>query len=134
LKIYNRHERLIAAPPEHVADLVSDLDRVWPTELAPAPVAQEQGALRAGGMLWQEIDRPGAVRAFRVVAPDALRAEHWFEVEPQEGGSVLRHIVSGEADRSHEAVWRQEVEPLHDRILEALLRNVEAAADRGHGA
>jgi hypothetical protein len=132
MKIDNRHERLIAASPERVAALLSDLDRVWPTQLAPVPVEREQGVFRAGQMLWQEIDRPGAVRAFRVVAPEALRAEHWFEVEPQGGGTVARHIVAGQAVGAFEAVWRQRVEPLHDRILVALLENVEAAVDQAH--
>jgi hypothetical protein len=36
----------------------------------------------AGLMLWEEFDRPGAARAFRVIRPDELQAEHWFELEP----------------------------------------------------
>jgi hypothetical protein len=35
-----------------------------------------------GLMLWDECDRPGALRAFRVVRPDELRLEHWFEMQP----------------------------------------------------
>ncbi len=79
-------------------------------------------------MLWEEIDRPGAARAFRVVRPDEIRAEHWFEVAPADGGAVLRHVIDGRADGRYEAIWRDRIEPLHDRILEALLDNVEAAA------
>jgi hypothetical protein len=128
VKIDNRHERLVAAPPERVAGLLSELGRIWPAELAPAPVEQERDVLEAGPMLWQEIHRAGAVRAFRVVAPDALQAEHWFEVEARAGGTVLRHVVSGRVAGAFAAVWRERIEPLHDRILEALLDNVEAAS------
>jgi carbon monoxide dehydrogenase subunit G len=78
-------------------------------------------------MLWEEFDRPGAARAFRVVRPDGLQAEHWFELEPVEGGTVLGHTVEGWAVGKYEAIWRERIEPLHDLILEAFLDNVEAA-------
>jgi hypothetical protein len=77
-------------------------------------------------MLWE--DRPAAARAFRVVRPDGLQAEHWFELEPADGGTVLRHTVEGSATGRYEEIWRERIEPLHDLILEALLDNVESAA------
>jgi hypothetical protein len=80
-------------------------------------------------MLWEEYDRPGAARAFRVVRPDELHGEHWFELRIAEGATVLRHALEGCATGKYEAIWRERVEPLHDLILEALLDNVEAAAD-----
>jgi hypothetical protein len=76
MKIINRHQRTVVAPPERVAALVWDFDRAWPTEIAPAPRPQEDRRYDAGLMLWKEFDRPGAERAFRVVRPDALQAEH----------------------------------------------------------
>ncbi len=85
----------------------------------------------AGLMLWEEFDRPGAARAFRVVRPDELQAEHWFELEPAAGAAVLRHTVEGCAAGKYEAIWRERIEPLHDLILEALLDNVEAALASG---
>lgn len=128
MNIDNHHERLFAASPERVAELLADLGGVWPTELAPAPVEHHGGALRVGPMLWQEIERPGAVRAFRVVAPGDLQAEHWFEVAPQDGGSILRHRVVGRAVGEFARVWLERMQPLHDRILEGLLDNVERLA------
>lgn len=80
----------------------------------------------AGLMAWEEFDRPGAARAFRVVRPGELQAEHWFELEPAAGATVLRHTVEGRAAGKYEAIWRERIEPLHDLILEALLDNVEA--------
>jgi hypothetical protein len=77
-------------------------------------------------MLWEEYDRPGASRAFRVVSPEGLRVEHWFTLEPVEGGTVLRHTVEGEAVGEWEEIWRDQIEPSHDVVLEALLDKVEA--------
>jgi hypothetical protein len=131
MKITNRHERIVAAPPERIAALVADFDRVWPAELAPAPRRQGHRLYDTGLMLWEEFDRPGAIRAFRVVRPDGLRGEHWFELELAEGATVLRHTVEGCAAGTYEAIWRERIEPLHDLILEALLDNVEAAVASG---
>ena len=131
MEISNRHERIVAAAPERVAALIADLDRVWPVEIAPAPRRQGPRLYDAGLMLWEEFDRPAAARAFRVIRPDELRAEHWFELEHAGGGTVLRHTIEGSAAGRYEAIWRERIEPLHDRILEALLDNVESAAAAG---
>jgi hypothetical protein len=40
VKERNRHERLIAAPPEQIAALIADFDRIWPTQIGPAPRPQ----------------------------------------------------------------------------------------------
>jgi hypothetical protein len=131
MKIKNRHERVIAAPPERIAALIADFDRVWPTQIAPAPRRQGHRLCDAGPMLWEEFDRPGAARAFRVVGPVELHGEHWFELELAEDATVLRHTLEGRAAGKYEAIWRERIGPLHDLILEALLDNVEAAAASG---
>jgi hypothetical protein len=127
MKIRSRHERIFAAPPERIAPLIADFDRIWPTELAPAPRQQGHRLYDAGTMLWEEFDRPGAARAFRVVRPDQLQAEHWFELEFVEGTTVLRHTIEGYAVGKYEAIWCEQIEPRHDLILRALFDNVEAA-------
>jgi hypothetical protein len=131
MQIRNRHERMVAAPPERIAAIIADFDRVWPTAIAPAPRRREHRLYDAGLMLWEEFDRPGAARAFRVVRPDELRAEHWFGLEPAEGATVLSHTIEGYAVGTYEETWRQRIEPLHDVILEALLDNVQAAVASG---
>ena len=128
MKIRNRHERIIVAPPERVAALIADFDRIWPRQIAPAPRRHGHRSYEAGLMLWEEFDRPGAARAFRVVRPDELQGEHWFELGSAEVATVLRHTLEGCAIGRYEAIWRERIEPLHDLILEALLDNVEAAA------
>jgi len=131
MRIRNRHERIIAAPPERITALIADFDRVWPTEIAPAPRLQGHRLYDAGLMLWEEFDRPGAARAFRVVRPDGLQGEHWFELELAGDTTVLRYTIEGCAVGRYEAIWRDRIEPLHGRILEALLDNVEAAVASG---
>ena len=127
MKITNRHERVLMAPPERIAPLIADFDRIWPTEIGPPPRLVEGRLYEAGRMLWEEFDRPGALRAFRVIRPDELRLEHWFEAEPAAGGTVLRHTVEGYADGRYEAIWRDRIEPGHDVVLEALFDHVQAA-------
>jgi hypothetical protein len=128
MKIFNRHERLIAAPPERIAALVADFDLIWPTRLAPVPTPQPGRQYDAGLMLWEEYDRPGAARAFRVVSPAELQAGHWFELIPADGGTLLRHTVEGTAAGRYETIWAERIEPLHNQILEAILDNVQSAA------
>jgi len=62
-------------------------------------------------MLWEAFDRPGAARAFRVVGPDELTAEHWFELGLAEGATVLRYTIEGRAVGKYEAIWRERIEP-----------------------
>ncbi len=83
MKIFNRHERLIAAPPERIAALVADFDRIWPARLAPVPTASA-GDRRydTGLMIWEEIDRPGAVRAFRVRQPRRAPGRSLVRADP----------------------------------------------------
>ena len=130
MKIRNRHERMIAASPERIAVLIADLDAIWPTQIGPAPQPRGYRLYDAGPMSWKEFDRPGAARAFRVIRPEEFRAEHWFELEPADGATILRHTIEGRVAGKYEAIWRRRIEPDHDLILEALLDNVQAAVAR----
>lgn len=137
MKINNRHARLIPAPPERLAQLLAEFPgSMWPSQVGPVPVLQERGLYRAGSMVWQEFERPGAARAFRVLEPEGLQqVEHRFELEPQAGGTVLRHTLSGEMIGDYEDFWRKRIEPDHDETLEALLdRAEEAVGSRIAGA
>ena len=131
MRIRNRHERVVSAPHERIAALIADFDRVWPTRIAPTPRPLGDRRYDAGLMLWEEFDRPGATRAFRVVRPDEMQAEHWFELDGADGATIVRHIIDGSASGKYEAIWSERIEPLHDLILEALLDNVQSAAAAG---
>jgi hypothetical protein len=134
MEIRNQHERTVAAAPERITELIADFDRIWPTQIAPAPRLLGHGRYDVGIMAWEEFDRPGAERAFRVTRPDELQAEHWFELRPADGAIMVRHTVEGSADGRYETIWRERIEPLHDLILEALLDNIEAATSLAGGA
>jgi hypothetical protein len=127
MKISNRHERTFRAPAEQIAPLIADFDRIWPTQFGPAPRLLEDGLYQTGSMLWEEFDLAGALRAFRVIRPDELVVEHWFEVESAASGTVLRHTVEGYATGQYRTIWRQRMEPAHDVEIEALFDNVQAA-------
>lgn len=127
MRVYKRHERLISATPEQVAGLVQDFEAVWPKQIAPAPRALGDRMYEAGPMVWQEFERPSAIRAFRVIAPKELAGEHWFEAQAIEGGTRVRHTLEGEALGEGETIWRDSLEPVHDLILEAILDKIEAA-------
>ena len=127
MKIRNVHERTIAATPEQIAQLLADFEGIWPTQIAPAPRAQGERLYKTSVMLWQEYDRPGAARAFRVLSPAELQGEHWFELERVPAGTLIRHTVQGEALGDYEAIWRDRIAPAHDVILEAVFDNIETA-------
>jgi len=127
MKICKIHERTIAATPEQIVQLLADFEGIWPTQIAPAPRAQGERLYKTPIMLWQEYDRPGAARAFRVVSPAELQGEHWFELGRVPGGTLIRHTVQGEALGDYEAIWRDRIAPAHDVILEAVFDNIETA-------
>jgi hypothetical protein len=125
MKVKNVHERVFAATADELAALVADFDRIWPTEIGPVPRPVGGRVFQAGPMVWEEFDRPGAIRAFRVVRPEALRGEHWFDLERVDEGVRLRHTIAGEAVAEFETIWRERIEPAHDQILDALLDKIE---------
>jgi hypothetical protein len=127
MKISNHHERVVAATPERVAAIIAGFDGIWPTRIAPAPRRRERRQYDTGLMLWKEFERPGAARAFRVISPQGLQGEHWFELKRVKGGTLLCHVLEGQAVGKCEALWSERIEPLHNRVLEALLDNVAAA-------
>jgi hypothetical protein len=127
MRMYKRHECLLDGTVGQVVALVGDLDRIWPTEIAPSPRRCGHRLYVAGMMVWKEFHRPGAARAFRVISPHGLQAEHWFDVERSGDGTLLRHTVEGEAVGECEVIWREHLAPLHDRLLVGLFDNVKAA-------
>jgi hypothetical protein len=125
MKIDNRHERVFAATADELAALVADFDRIWPTEICSAPRPSGGRLYEVGMMVWEELDRAGTIRAFRVISPESLRAEHWFDVERDAAGERLRHTIVGEAVSAEETIWRERIEPVHDHVIEALFDNIE---------
>ena len=127
MKIAVSHERALDAAPELISALIADFDRVWPQDIAPTPRPLGPGVYDTGLMRWEEFDRPGAIRAFRVTRPAGLNGEHWFELVVSGGMPVLRHTVDATASEAFAAIWRARIARLHDQILEALLDKVQQA-------
>lgn len=136
MKIAVSHERAFAAAPERISALIADFDRVWPLDITPAPQPQGHGVYDAGPLRWEEFDRPGAIRAFRVTRPAGLHGEHWFELVISGGMPVLRHTIDATASGAFAVIWRARIARLHDQILEALLDNVQhsLAQAESHGS
>jgi hypothetical protein len=133
VRVLSVHERTFDAAPEQLAALVADFAAIWPTHIAPAP-RPEGELLRVPPMRWLEFDRLGAIRAFRVVSPPEMAADHWFEVEGVDGGTLLRHTIDGEVFGHYEEIWRDHIKPAHDLVLEALLDNVGRLVSNEHHA
>src|SRR6266540_1283152 len=127
MRMRNRHERVISATPEQLAGLLSDFDAIWPTQIAPAPRPLGDGRYEASPMIWEEFERPGAIRAFRVILPEEHPGQHRFDAQAVDGGTLVGCTFDGEAFGEYQAIWRDRIEPRHDLILEALLDNIEAA-------
>jgi hypothetical protein len=130
MKMNNLHERVFSTTADQLAVLVADWDRIWPTDIGAAPRPLGGRLYKAGIMVWEEYDRPGAIRAFRVISPEALRAEHWFDLERVDEGVRLRHTIAGEAVGKYETIWREQIRPLHDQIIEALFDKIATALSR----
>jgi hypothetical protein len=126
MKVRDCHERWVAAAPDRITALIADFDLVWPAQLAPTPREVGPGRYDAGLMIWQEVERPGAARAFRVASPEEIRGEHWFELVPDGSGTVVRHTIEATAAGRYEAVWAERIGPKHGVIMEALLDKVQA--------
>jgi hypothetical protein len=62
MEIRNQHERIVAAAPERITELIEDFDRIWPTQIAPAPRSVGHGVYDAGIMAWEEFDRSEGTR------------------------------------------------------------------------
>jgi hypothetical protein len=65
-----------------------------------------------------------------LVSEEADEGEHWFEIEPVEGGTLLRHVIRGEAFGECEEIWRERGEPFRDRVIEALFDKIDATIHR----
>jgi hypothetical protein len=128
MKIDNAHERIVEGTPEQVAELVADFDAIWPDDIARAPRDFGDSIYAAAPMVWEEIARTDVARAFRVIYPPELEAEHWFEVREVPRGTLVRHVIAGEAHGEFAELWRTRLEAVHNRILEALLDRIAASA------
>lgn len=135
MKIRNLHERRLPFPAERVGALIdtlaTDNDQLWPGRVWP-PMRFDSplgiGTRGGHGPIRYAVEayEPGRFARFRIDRPPCLKgAVHWFEVIPENDGSILRHVLeldcSGRAWISWPLAWR----PLHDACIEDALACAE---------
>lgn len=135
MQVANVHDRILTAPVDEVAALLATLggarDRVWPKDRWPSmrlggglAEGSAGGHGPVGYRVTQVEDR---VVRFSFLRPDGLHGDHWFEVIPVAGVSVLRHGLVARTTGAMRWQWPLVFRPLHDALIEdALDRAVEA--------
>jgi hypothetical protein len=64
---------------------------------------------------------PGIRRRFRIVGPRGFSGWHGWDVEPSEGGTLLRHEVDAECRGWVRVGWPLVIKPIHDALHEDVL-------------
>jgi len=137
MKIYNRHERRISAPPDKVGSLLDSLsgpaDRLWPAADWPAmkfDAPLREGARGGHGPVRYCVTEylPGHRVVFQFEGEgltDGLDGRHFFEVVPRSDYTVLRHVVDADCDLRMWAKWHILIGPMHDALIEDAFDRVE---------
>jgi hypothetical protein len=143
--IRNVHERRLDATPAEVGAVLDTLasanDRLWPSGRWPAmrferplDVRVPAEPLRAGaggghGPIRYQVSRyvPGRQVVFSFCPASGLDGEHRFEVVPEGGATVLRHVLEARPIGRGRLSWPLVMRPLHDALIEDALDRAERA-------
>jgi hypothetical protein len=140
VRICNVHWRSIATSLEAAGRLLDTLsgpdDGLWPRDRWPAlrldrPLSV--GAAGGHGPVFYEVCEylPGRKVAFRFDSrrgiARGLVGGHRFELEPDHGQVVIRHVLEAEARGLPWLRWLLLIRPLHDALLEDALDRAERA-------
>lgn len=140
MKIRNVHGRKIAASLERAAAVLDSLassdDRLWPHDRWPS--MRLDGPLGVGAkgghgpVRYEVVEyQPGRKVVFRFHPTAGLMRGfngcHWFELNEEPGGIVLRHVIEAEGRFAPALRWCFLVRPLHDALLEDALDRAETA-------
>jgi carbon monoxide dehydrogenase subunit G len=143
MKIFNRHERRIPAPPDEVGSLLDSLsgpaDRLWPADDWPAmkfDAPLREGARGGHGPVRYRVTEymPGRRIVFQFEGgglTDGLDGRHFFEVIPRQNCTLIRHVVDADCGLRMWAKWHILIGPMHDALIEDAFDRVE---QRIHGA
>jgi hypothetical protein len=74
-----------------------------------------------------EAYEPGQRVVFRFTGPAGFDGTHRYEVEPQGGDSLLRHVIEMRIHGPALLTWPMIFRPLHDALMEDSLAKAEAA-------
>jgi hypothetical protein len=130
----NVHERVIQAGAAEAGALIDGLagddDRLWPHERWPA--IRFDGGLHVGargghGPIRYTVEElvPGELAVFRFRPRDGFDGTHRFELEPRDGGVVLRHVLAGRTRGRMIIGWPLAFRWLHDACVEDALDKAE---------
>ena len=134
MQVRNVHERFVPAAPEAVGALLDTLggadDAVWPRDhWWPMELDRPLGEGAVGGhsdiRYVVETYEPGRRVVFRFDPTCGLAGTHAFEVQPRQGGALLRHDLTARALGSTRLLWPLVIRSVHDAV-------VEDAFDRVH--
>lgn len=134
--IENVHERVISAGIGQVqrwlSSLASERDVVWPAQLWPAMSFAAGLRVGAAGGHWDVPYRVTEVQSNRVSfqfdPAFGIQGGHYFELVERDIGTLVRHVLYGEASGLMALAWPTVVEPLHDALIEDAFDKLAAAA------
>lgn len=137
MRVFNVHQRSFAAPRDGVGRLVdglaSESDALWPHDNWPAmrfPQGLTVGSKGGHGPIRYTVTEviPGARAAFRF-DPEGLAAgfsgSHYFDVVPNRGQVILRHVIDARCGLGTWLKWMIVVRPLHNALAEDALDRAE---------
>ena len=133
--VRNVHQRHISASREEVGGLLDSLsgthDRLWPFENWPP--MRLRGPLGVGaqgghGPIRYRVEdyEPGVRVSFRFTSPRGFLGTHAFQVNGEDGSTVLRHIIDMRTTGAARLSWPLVFGPLHDALMEDCLDKAEA--------
>lgn len=126
--VTNTHERVLAAPPAVVGQLLDSLagsnDRLWPGRRWPAmrfdrPLSV--GAQGGHGPIRYHVEAytPGSAIRFRFELPSGFHGYHEFVVTATcTDGTLLRHSLVMQTSGIARVTWPLLFRPLHDALIE----------------
>src|SRR5688572_25422834 len=128
MRIRNVHERLIAASPSTLGEILDTLssteDRLWPVERWPRVRLDRPLSVGAAGghsFIRYHVTHyePGRRVVFQFDPPLLIEGDHRFEVQAiDETHTILRHAIAGRVQGVMSWRWRLVVGPLHDALIE----------------
>lgn len=125
--VVNTHERLLAAPPRAVGQLLDGLggsdDRLWPGRRWPTMRLDRPlsvGARGGHGPIRYHVQAysVGSAVRFQFERPAGFHGHHEYVVTPQSSGTLLRHSLVMRTSGIARLTWPLIFRPLHDALIE----------------
>jgi hypothetical protein len=120
VKAHDVHVRELPATPDVVGALVDEPARMWPRRWPPLRDD------RIGFLRHEPLEHvSGRRRRFRITGPKGFSGWHGWDVEPNSGGTLLRHEVDADCRGWVRLGWPLVIRPIHDALHEDVLDEAE---------